>query len=372
MKKRTVFLLPALLLTIQSALAAHANYENKDFPLSQCDKITSSAEKTHCFTNYAISHHYFYWSNYAYGVNSWGPVEEGFAAAYKEAPDNVNIANSYAASIVRLGKKQLSQGIEQYKSNFAKFGDFHSGFLAYSLIRASAKTPEEHKNAAPDIYQQLEKHYPAETQKYTSILNSADNILQDKSAINFNIPKIENPGRYYAIVVFGYQLDKQGNPQDPLKGIMDTALRVAKAYPESKIIVTGGVPRNNRIEAEVMSDFFTAHGINKSRIIPEVLSYDTVQNVNYSAMIMRNFNIHEATIITRAAHMRRATALMKNALQLYVPWSVPVTSVAWKDTPKFKTEEEAQKPPKLGSGDYKSTYRDVLRLYMQEYPGFAD
>ena len=120
-----------------------------------------------------------------------------------------------------------------------------------------------------------------------------------------------------------------------------------------------------------MSDFFTSHDIDKSRIIPEVLSYDTVQNANYVAMIMRSFNIREATIVTRAGHIRRGTALMQNATQLYVPWKVTINSVAWKDT-KYKTEEDAKKVPKLGSGDYKATYRDVLRIYQQEYPGFIN
>ncbi|HBV8977394.1 YdcF family protein, partial [Klebsiella pneumoniae] len=145
---------------------------------------------------------------------------------------------------------------------------------------------------------------------------------------------------------------------------------VAKQYPDSKIIVTGGVPRNNRVEAEVMWKYFTENGIAPSRIIPEVLSYDTVQNANYTAMIMRNFNIREATIVTRAGHIRRGTVLMNNALKLYVPWQVNLTSMAWKDS-NFATEDDAKKPPKLGSGDYRSTYRDVLRLYRQEYPGFA-
>ncbi|MDP1019903.1 YdcF family protein, partial [Klebsiella pneumoniae] len=63
---------------------------------------------------------------------------------------------------------------------------------------------------------------------------------------------------------------------------MAQALKVAKQYPDSKIIVTGGVPRNNRVEAEVMWKYFTENGIAPSRIIPEVLSYDTVQNANYT------------------------------------------------------------------------------------------
>lgn len=155
------------------------------------------------------------------------------------------------------------------------------------------------------------------------------------------MPKVAHPGRYHAIVVLGYQLDKEGNPQEPLKGIMAQALKVAKQYPDSKIIVTGGVPRNNRVEAEVMWKYFTENGIAPSRIIPEVLSYDTVQNANYTAMIMRNFNIREATIVTRAGHIRRGTVLMNNALKLYVPWQVNLTSMAWKDS-NFATEDDAK------------------------------
>lgn len=368
-KKRFFLLFVFLLLFQQSALAVHANYENKDFPLSVCDSAKTTAQKTHCFTDYAVSHHIFYWGSTVYGVNANGPIEEGFAAARKSTPDNVNIANAYAASLVRNG--HAPQGIEQYQANFAKFGDFHSGFTAWSLIRAAAKTPDEHNNAAPVLYQQLLRRYPVKTKKFTHILASADQRLQDGALVNFDIPDVKSPGRYHAIVVLGFQLDKQGNPQEPLVGIMNKALDVARAYPNSKIIVTGGVPRNNRVEAEVMSDFLTSHGIDQSRIIPEVLSYDTVQNANYVAMIMRSFNIREATIVTRAGHIRRGTALMQNATHLYVPWTVAINSVAWKDT-TYKTVAEAKAPPKLGSGDYKSTYRDVLRIYQQEYPGLIN
>ncbi|VUS42630.1 YdcF family protein [Klebsiella spallanzanii] len=368
--KRFYFLLPALFFTLQqSAQAVHANYENKDFPLSKCETFNTPQQKSGCFTDYAVSHHIFYWGNTVYGVNANGPIEEGFSAAHHMSPENINIANSYAASLVRNGHD--AQGIEQYKNNFSKFGDFQSGFTAWSLIRARAKTEDERKNAAPDIIQKLAESYPEKTLKYQKIIYSADEILKRKSLINFSIPEVKSPGRYHAIVVLGFQLDKDGNPQAPLIGIMNRALEVAKAYPESKIIVTGGVPRNNRVEAEVMSDFLTSHGIEESRIIPEILSYDTVQNANYVAMIMRSFNIREATIVTRAGHIRRGTALMENAAQLYVPWPVSINSVAWKDT-KYTTEDDARTPPKLGSGDYKSTYRDVLRLYQQEYPGFIN
>lgn len=369
-RKKLFFLLPALLLIFQhSVQAAHANYEDKNFPLSDCQQYSSSAQKVDCFTDYAVSHHIFYWGNTVYGVNANGPIEEGFAAAHQLSPDNSNIADSYAASLVRNG--HAPQGIDQYKTNFKKFGDFQSGFTAWSLIRATAKTADEHNNAAPELYQQLKKRYPEKTRKYTAILNSADKLLQDDSLINFDIPAVKNPGRYHAIVVLGFQLDKNGNPQEPLVGIMNKALAVAKAYPGSKIIVTGGVPRNNRVEAEVMSDFFTANGIDKSRIIPEALSYDTVQNANYVAMIMRSFNIREATIVTRAGHIRRGTTLLQNATQLYVPWKVAINSVAWKET-QYKTEKDAKKVPRLGSGDYKATYRDVLRIYQQEYPEFIN
>lgn len=369
-RKKCFFLLFVLLLLFQqSALAVHANYENKDFPQSSCDSAKTVTQKTDCFTDYAVSHHIFYWGNTVYGVNANGPIEEGFSAAYKTMPGNVNIANSYAASLIRNG--HAAQGIEQYQANFAKFGDFHSGFTAWSLIRADAKTSDERNSAAPELYQQLLRHYPNKTKKFTQILASADRLLQDSALINFDIPDVKNPGRYHAIVVLGFQLDKQGNPQEPLVGIMNRALDVARAYPDSKIIVTGGVPRNNRVEAEVMYDFLISHGIDKSRIIPEVLSYDTVQNASYVAMIMRSFNIREATIVTRAGHIRRGTALMQNATHRYVPWPVAINSVAWKDA-AYKTIAEAKAPPKPGSGDYKSTYRDVLRIYQQEYPGFIN
>lgn len=369
-RKKLFFLLPVLLLAFQqSAQAAHANYENKDFPLSECDSLAETQKKTDCYTDYAVSHHYFYWGKFVYGVNGSGPIEEGFAKACQSAPDNKRIANSYAAAQIR--NKHVKEGIALYQANFKKFGDFDSGYNALAYLRAFAKTPQERQQATDALHQQLQQRFPTKTAKYDAILDGADKVLQDPDIIHFTMPKVAHPGRYHAIVVLGYQLDKEGNPQEQLKGIMAQALKVAKQYPESKLIVTGGVPRNNRVEAEVMWKYFTDNGVAPSRIIPEVLSYDTVQNANYTAMIMRNFNIREATIVTRAGHIRRGTVLMENALKLYVPWPVELTSLAWKDS-NFATEDEAKKPPKPGSGDYRSTYRDVLRIYRQEYPRFIN
>ncbi|ENX4956695.1 hypothetical protein ACFPPI_002033 [Salmonella enterica] len=59
-RKKLFFLLPVLLLAFQqSAQAAHANYEDKDFPLSDCQQYSSSVQKADCFTDYAVSHHIF-------------------------------------------------------------------------------------------------------------------------------------------------------------------------------------------------------------------------------------------------------------------------------------------------------------------------
>ncbi|EHL86872.1 hypothetical protein HMPREF1024_04933 [Klebsiella sp. 4_1_44FAA] len=59
-RKKIFFLLPALFLAFQqSAQAAHADYENKDFPLSNCDSLTIKQKKTDCYVDYAVSHHFF-------------------------------------------------------------------------------------------------------------------------------------------------------------------------------------------------------------------------------------------------------------------------------------------------------------------------
>ncbi|MCS6036369.1 hypothetical protein LNQ52_05345 [Klebsiella pneumoniae subsp. pneumoniae] len=124
MNRKKIFFcyLPFFLAFQQSAQAAHADYENKDFPLSNCDSLTIKQKKTDCYVDYAVSHHFFYWGKFIYGVNGSGPIEDGFAKAYQTSPNEEKIANSYAAAQIR--NKHVKEGIALLSGKFQKIWRF--------------------------------------------------------------------------------------------------------------------------------------------------------------------------------------------------------------------------------------------------------
>ena len=57
-------------------------------------------------------------------------------------------------------------------------------------------------------------------------------------------------------------------------------------YPNSKIVVTGGVPKNGVTEAGNMTNWLVEHGVAESWILPENQSTDTVENALFSTAIL--------------------------------------------------------------------------------------
>ncbi|WP_052759389.1 YdcF family protein [Paenibacillus sp. DMB20] len=53
-------------------------------------------------------------------------------------------------------------------------------------------------------------------------------------------------------------------------------------YPNSIIVVTGGVPKNGVTEADNMTKWLVEHGVAESRILPENQSTDTVENALFT------------------------------------------------------------------------------------------
>src|SRR5699024_2913295 len=89
-----------------------------------------------------------------------------------------------------------------------------------------------------------------------------------------------------------------------------------EAYPDSTLIVTGGVPKAGNTEAELMAEWLVEQGIDEERIIQEPLSTDTVENSLFAMDIVQNEDLEDVTLITSASHMRRALATFNEANQL--------------------------------------------------------
>ena len=114
----------------------------------------------------------------------------------------------------------------------------------------------------------------------------------------------------HAFVVLGFALKSDGTMQPELVGRLETALASAQKYPNSYILVTGGVKNNGWTEGDRMHDWLVEHGVADNRILVENKSANTAQNAEFSFDILYNHpTIKSISMITSQYHLKRGTIL---------------------------------------------------------------
>jgi len=101
------------------------------------------------------------------------------------------------------------------------------------------------------------------------------------------------------------------------------AARLARLYPQSKILVSGGdgsFSGDYKGDADLAPAFFEALGIEPSRVIRETTSRNTAENVDQTKSLLAANNLSDCLLITSAYHMPRAKALFDQAGVSTVPW----------------------------------------------------
>lgn len=102
------------------------------------------------------------------------------------------------------------------------------------------------------------------------------------------------------------------------------AARLARLYPQSRILVSGGdgsFSGDYKGDADLSPAFFEAMGVEPSRIIRETSSRNTAENVGETRALLDANNLTECLLITSAYHMPRAKALFDAAGVATVPWA---------------------------------------------------
>lgn len=146
------------------------------------------------------------------------------------------------------------------------------------------------------------------------------------------------PTKNHAFVVLGSALTSTGKVSTKLERRLKLAVQAAKAYPNSKILVSGGAPRNGVTEAAAMQSWLVAKGVAKTRIITESKSTSTVGNARYSMEILASRGgFSSYTIVTDSSHIRRASVLFLAAKlrveeQQSKSWSIkPLANLVFPD-----------------------------------------
>ena len=113
---------------------------------------------------------------------------------------------------------------------------------------------------------------------------------------------------------------------------MEGALEYLETYPESTVIVSGGMGKGENItEALAMHDWLVAHGIAEERVLMEPKATSTQENLQYSFDIIRSRGDDpdgNVAIVSSAYHLFRAKSMAKlqgvEAAGVAAPWGYPM------------------------------------------------
>lgn len=161
------------------------------------------------------------------------------------------------------------------------------------------------------------------------------------------------------IAVFGSALDAEGRATPTLALRLSAAEAAARAAPGARLILSGGVPRSGRTEADVMAGHLLAQ-VDRGRLVLEDQSRDTVGNALYVARLVCDAasaaRPGRVALVTSASHMPRARTLLELALAARgCPGDVQPLPAA--DAPSELSAEASR-----AASERQAAYRDVVRV----------
>ncbi|MEK0399759.1 ElyC/SanA/YdcF family protein [Tetragenococcus halophilus] len=115
------------------------------------------------------------------------------------------------------------------------------------------------------------------TDDFTDDFDLIEEVRENKIATD--IKEYEDD---HLFVLLGYALNENGEMEETLENRLEYALELLEKNPDSKIIVTGGVPQEGNTEAKVMNQWLIDHDIDEDRIIQEGNATDTIENALFS------------------------------------------------------------------------------------------
>ncbi len=234
-------------------------------------------------------------------------------------------------------------------------------FNAHILYAGYSKIKED-KNTYNEYITKVQQINSEKTEYYLQAFDRIDNI--NKTIFNVS-PEKKYKDNEHIIVILGYALAENGTMQDTLYKRLEKGLELHKIYPNSKIIVSGAVPKEGYTEAGLMKEWLVKKGVSAQNIFVEDRAKDTIGNAFFSIDIIKaqKNKPKYGTIISSASHMRRALNIfteMGIVKNIDMEWD----NLVYLDYPNVA---EAQK---ISDNEKIVIYRDFFRASgIWAYPG---
>lgn len=275
-------------------------------------------------------------------------VVDRLLKAYELEPYRADLLFSAASAYIY--NKQVDEAIKLYQKILTLAPediDAHSYLAAWYRYKGEPQGAQQHLGI-------LKKLDSGRAERLSQVFAAIDRVSH--MPIHDALPEhiLASLKGNTAIVTLGYALNPDGSMHAVLIERLNKTLELAKQLPEALIVVTGGVPQNNKLEAKQMAEWLVEHGIEKERIYQDNFARSTVENALYSRYALAKHKINNMVLISSGSHVRRGEALFEIATHDTGPRALTITSVAALDKPLAELQ-------KITDSDLQGIYRDALK-----------
>lgn len=121
-----------------------------------------------------------------------------------------------------------------------------------------------------------------------------------------------NLAHFDTLIVLGHPADKNGAPDPEMRERVEEAVREYRAGVAPSIIMSGAAAHNSYVEGEVMAALAEREGVPASAVLVEPQAKDTIQNIWYSRLIMKQKGWNSAEVISSSYHLPRTGLILQH------------------------------------------------------------
>jgi uncharacterized SAM-binding protein YcdF (DUF218 family) len=147
------------------------------------------------------------------------------------------------------------------------------------------------------------------------------------------------PGPVEALLVLGTPADLHGNLTEMQRWRVDEGVREYRRHVAPRLIFSGGPTSHGFTEADVMAAYAERLGVPAADILRERHAFTTVQNIAYSAALLRAHGWRSAEVISTREHLPRAAVLLEKSGLRWRTHITPTPDRGWADTAVAFAEE---------------------------------
>lgn len=114
------------------------------------------------------------------------------------------------------------------------------------------------------------------------------------------------------LIVLGHPANDQGQPDPEMRERVEEAVREYRAGVAPTIIMSGAAAHNTFVEGQVMATLAEREGVPASAIVVEPQAKDTIQNIWYSRLIMKQKGWTSAEVISSSYHLPRTGLILQH------------------------------------------------------------